>query len=669
MKQLLYGVAYYFEYLPFDRIDQDIKMMKAANINVVRIGESTWSTYEPQDNQFDFSKLSYVLKKMKSAGISVIIGTPTYAFPAWLARKHPEVLVEVDGVRRDYGARQIMDITNPTFRYYAKRIIAKMLAITRAFSNVIGYQVDNETKHYGTSSKNVQMEFVDYLKSKFNDDIDKLNFEYGLDYWSNRVSSWEDFPSVNGTINGSLAGEFAKFQRKIVTDYLAWQVGIVRPYLHDNQFITHNFDFEWRGYSYGVQPDVNHFEAAKALDIVGIDVYHPSQNELTGTEISFAGDIARSIKNKNYLVLETQAQAFKKWTPYPGQLYQLAFSHIASGAEMVEYWHWHSIHNSFESYWKGLLSHDFKPNPVYNEAKKVGEMFKKLSPKLVDLSINSQVAFVVDNDSLTATSSGWLEFGISDTKNYNDVFRKLYDGFYQKNIQIDIMTPETIDLNKYKLVVVPMLYTSDEKFLKQLNAYVEQGGNVLYTFKDGVADKNVKIRTDVQPAIIKKAVGAHYEMFVDPNGEQIEDCSGVFEDVNSQITDWAELLVPDGAKVLAKYNNHWKRYAAIVENKYGAGMTWYLGCFPNNEIVLRLIEHIVQTLKIQKLYTVEFPIIIKRCINSQANVIDFVFNYSDEQRIITVPVDGKELQSEENVMNTQKLVLKPWDVKIIEQRN
>ncbi|KIO96822.1 Beta-galactosidase [Levilactobacillus brevis] len=48
MKDILYGTAYYYEYLPVDRLDKDIEMMKAANINVVRIGESTWSTYEPQ---------------------------------------------------------------------------------------------------------------------------------------------------------------------------------------------------------------------------------------------------------------------------------------------------------------------------------------------------------------------------------------------------------------------------------------------------------------------------------------------------------------------------------------------------------------------------------------------------------------------------------------------
>ena len=40
MDKLLYGVAYYDEYMPYDRLDEDVKMMKAANINVVRIMRS-----------------------------------------------------------------------------------------------------------------------------------------------------------------------------------------------------------------------------------------------------------------------------------------------------------------------------------------------------------------------------------------------------------------------------------------------------------------------------------------------------------------------------------------------------------------------------------------------------------------------------------------------------
>ncbi|WP_186786929.1 beta-galactosidase, partial [Oenococcus oeni] len=188
------------------------------------------------------------------------------------------------------------DITSPAYLFYGERIIRKMLEHINEHPAIIGYQVDNETKSYGTSSSNVQAGFVKYIKKEFNNDIEKFNREFGLDYWSNRINSWEDFPSMDGTINGSLGTEFAKYQRQLVTDYLKWQVNIVNEYKKSKQFVTHNFDFEWRDYSYGIQPDVNHFDAAETLDFVGTDIYHPSQSKLTGTEISFAGDLIRSIK-------------------------------------------------------------------------------------------------------------------------------------------------------------------------------------------------------------------------------------------------------------------------------------------------------------------------------------------------------------------------------------
>ena len=373
LDKILYGTAYYYEYLPYDRLDKDIAMMKKANINLVRIGESTWSTYELQDGVFDFSPLDKVLDAMDEANISVIVGTPTYAIPTWLVKKYPEIMVTTKEGQKKYGSRQIMDITNPVFLKYAERIIKKMINHVANHPAIIGYQIDNETKHYGTSGENVQKQFVEHIKNKFSGDINKFNKEFGLDYWSNRINSWDDFPSVDGTINGSIGAEFEKFQREIVTKYLNWQATLVRELKKENQFITHNFDFEWRGYSYGIQPDVNHFEASKCLDITGIDVYHPSQENFTGAEISFAGDIARRTKHKNYFVLETQAQAFNDRVPFPGQLKLAAYSHIASGANMIEYWHWHSIHNSAETYWKGILSHDFNPNPVYNEVSETGK--------------------------------------------------------------------------------------------------------------------------------------------------------------------------------------------------------------------------------------------------------------------------------------------------------
>ncbi|MCT8395025.1 beta-galactosidase [Weissella soli] len=668
---LLYGVAYYFEYLPYDRIDEDIKMMLAANINVVRIGESTWSTYEPEDGVFDFSKLIYTLEKMQQAGIAVIVGTPTYAFPAWLAKKYPEVLVENDGQRQLYGRRQIMDITSPVFRAYAERIIRRMLSEVIHFDNIIGYQVDNETKHYGTSAAHVQAAFIQKMKVTFDGDLAALNQAFGLNYWSNRINSWEDFPSVNGTINASLAGAFSKFQRELVTDYLSWQVDIVNDYKKANQFVTHNFDFEWRDYSYGIQPDVNHFSAAQALDVAGVDVYHPSQKQLTGVENSFVGDVARNLKQQNYLVLETQAQAFKSWTPYPGQLYQLAFNHIANGANMVEYWHWHSIHNSFETYWKGLLSHDFQPNPVYNEAKQVGQDFKRLSDKLVNLKHDATVAIVVDNESLTTTSDDrWMEFGVGDHVKYNDVFRRIYDSFYRQNIRTDILNPQTIALDQYALVVVPMLYVSDRSFLQRLNDYIHEGGHVLFTFKDGVADEHIKVRTALQPAIIQEAVGAHYQLFVDPNGEKLRDVSGVFQDSDLVISDWSELLVTDTATSLANYDDHWAQYAAITENHYGAGMAWYLGTWASASVIDQLIKHVVKNSNVAPSpYGVAWPLIVKSAENHEHAHIDFLFNFSDQTQQITLPFDGVELLHQENINSNQQWELAPWSVKILERRD
>jgi beta-galactosidase len=151
--QLLFGAAYYDEYMPYDRLDKDISMMKDAGINVVRIAESTWSTMEPQEGVYDFSHIDRVLRAMHKAGISVIIGTPTYAVPTWLVKKYPDVLAITSRGQNQYGARQNMDITNIHFRSYAEKAIRKMLEHIKDQPAVIGYQVDNETKSYGTAQR------------------------------------------------------------------------------------------------------------------------------------------------------------------------------------------------------------------------------------------------------------------------------------------------------------------------------------------------------------------------------------------------------------------------------------------------------------------------------------------------------------------------------------
>lgn len=665
MKQLLYGVAYYDEYMPYERLEEDIRMMKEAGINLVRIAESTWSTHEPQNGVFDFSSVDRVLTAMHRAGIHVIIGTPTYAVPTWMVREHPDVLaVTPDGPGR-YGARQIMDITNPTYLFYAERIIRKLIARVCGHPAVIGYQIDNETKHYRTSGPNVQLRFAKYIKDKFGT-VERVNQEFGLDYWSNRINSWEDFPSVVGTINGSLGAEFARFQRRLVTEFLALQASIVNEYKRPDQFVTHNFDFGWRDGSFGVQPDVDHFSAAETLDIVGVDIYHPSQDNLTGKEISFCGDTARSLKQANYFVLETQAQAFPNWTPYPGQLRLQAFSHLASGANMVEYWHWHSIHNAIETYWKGLLSHDMGPNPTYEEAMTIGRDFARLSPKLINLKKKNRAALLVSNEALTALQ--W--FPLPGRKaDYNDIVRLMYDRLYEMNIGCDILSPDSDALDQYDLIVIPALYAASDDTLDRLNRYVENGGHVVYTFKSGFANEHIKVRTNVQPGRIDEVCGIRYSQFIQPDKVILKgDPFGVGAEHNT-VEVWMELLTPTTAEALAWYEHpHWGAYAAVTENRYGKGIATYIGCMPSAQVMAKVLE---RASKAAGLWGPEqdcrYPLIVKSGTNEAGREIRYFFNYSDASISFTYSYeDGTELLSNRKVCINEQIELDRWGVAIVE---
>jgi len=666
--KLLFGVAYYDEYMPYDRLDKDVQMMKDAGINVVRIAESTWSTEEPQEGVYDFSHIDRVLNAMNKAGIKVIIGTPTYAVPTWLVRKYPDVLAITPRGQNQYGARQNMDITNVHYRQYAEDIIRKILAHIKDHPAIIGYQVDNETKAYGTSGPNVQKQFVEYMKDKYKS-LDTINKVFGLDYWSNRINNWDDFPSVNGSINASLTSEFAKFQRKLVTDYLAWQAAIVREYKRPDQFITQNFDFDWKGYSYGIQTEVDHFAAAKALDIAGVDIYHPTEDHLTGLEISFGGDVARSMKNgQNYLVMETEAQGFAQWVPYPGQLRLQAFSHLASGADMVEYWHWHSIHNSAETYWKGLLSHDFEPNPTYLEAKTIGADFARLSPQLIDLKKDNKVAILFSNEALTAFNA--FSFGWGSRETYNDILRQYYDALYKMNVGVDFIDPSTIDINKYKLIVVPALYAAPDSLLKKLNLYVKNGGHIVYTFKSGFSDQNVKVRYTKQPGIINEACGITYSQFTEPVNVSLKD-DPFNAGKDNTIQRWMELITPGTAKVLAYYDHPvWGKYAAVTENSYGKGTATYVGCWTSNAITAKIMENAVKETGLWGTdQNLKFPLITKSGVNQYHKNIHYYFNYSAKPASFDYPHKaGKELLSGASIAANENVPIDAWGVKIIEEK-
>ncbi len=670
---VLYGVAYYHEYMPTDRLDKDIQMMKDANITVVRVGESTWSLFEPQEGKFEFTWMDRILDKMQQAGIKVILGTPTYSIPAWMAHKHPEVLIKYPGgAQAYYGIRQNMDITNPTFLFYSERIIRKMMQQYAKHPAIIGFQVDNETTSRNVNNYDAFVGFVNYVKDKFKS-LDTLNKVWGLNYWGMNINSWEEFPTRDGATNPSYLLEWERYKRKIVADFLTWQSQIVREYKRPEQFVTQCF-------MPAIQ-DIDHTATAKYMDIVAVNVYHPQENELTGVEIAFAGDYFRGIKKANYLITETNAQT-TSWSsqfqkpPYDGQLRMNVFGHLASGANMVEYWHWHSIHNGQETYWKGVLSHDLQQNRAYKEVSQTAKELKDIGTHLVNLKKTNKVAILFSQDSYYGIefmkysnqtgSHPWFSFN-----GYMDQWLKpMHEALYKQNIESDIILDKD-DFGKYSLLVIPPLYIASDSLLQRINDYVKNGGHVVMAMKSGFANENSAVRAQLAPGPLRKAAGFYYQEFANIDATGLKgDPYKVGADKNI-VKDWAEFIIPETATALAYYNDkHWGKYPAITNNSYGKGSLTYIGTVVSKEIMSAVMQSAVQQAGIstpaQKL---AYPIIVRSGVNGQGKTIHYIFNYSDDAKTAAYPFkDGSELLDKKNVKLNDDLQIEAWGVKIIEEK-
>ncbi|MFT8988058.1 MAG: beta-galactosidase [Bifidobacterium psychraerophilum] len=698
----LFGTAYYDEYMPkdVDRINTDMEMMQTAGINVIRIAESTWSTCEPQPGEFDFTHVDRALEAAHKHHIDVIVGTPTYAVPSWLVAMHPDVLAETPAGPGHYGARQIMDIVNPSYLFYAERVIRALIAHVADHPAVIGYQVDNETKYYDSVSHDMQMLFVKHLRKRFSDDLDALNNTFGLDYWSNRINAWEDFPDVRASINESLRGAFDAFRREQVSEFLGWQADIVREYARDGQFVTHNFDFEWRGHSYGVQPAVDHFKAAAHMDIAGVDIYHPTEDALSGKEIAFGGDMTRSIRSgANYIVLETQAQGQHGWLPYPGQLRLQAYSHLASGADGVMYWHWHSIHNSFESYWKGLLSHDLESNPTYEEAGVFGREIAdpKVGPRILHLRKHNPVAIMVSNESLSALEWFRLETGLPDGTGpgYNDVLRRIYDALFELNIECDFVPADaSIErLGAYQAVITPALYCATQECIDTLKEYVRAGGHLISTLRSFVADENVTIWHDKAPHGLDDVFGSSYQQFTRPQdtGLAFTEAFAGQAPVSSQANALIELLTPERNEDVIAWYDHpvWKHYAAVTRHQYGSGWAEWIGTVPDDHSTRALLREALGNAGLIDDRRASLPegLVIRTGSNEAGETISYLLNYTASTAAFDSPVSGEViiapraisirgvaalpegaeegLSTSDHVSEGERISIAPWNLAVI----
>jgi len=640
METILYGAAYYPEYMPYERLDKDVELMQKAGISVVRVGESGWGLWEPEDGRFDYAWMDRVVDRLQKAGIKVIMGTPTYSI----------VITRLDGRTITYGLRQNADLLNPTYRFYCERVIRKIAEHYKDNPAVIGYQIDNETSSGGAANHDVQVGFVEYLKHKFKT-VDELNKDWGLNYWGQRLNDWTEIPPREGILNPGWKLEWERYSQWITTDFLAWQASIVNQYK---------------------RPDVNESEIAKSLDIVAVNPYHGTQDEYDGEATSYEGDYSRSLKHTNYLVTETNAEAIgwdskNQYPPYDGQLRLDVYTHIASGANMVEYWHWHSLHYGQETYWKGVLGHDLEPGRAYDEVSRTAHELRRIGPQIVDARHPNQVAILYSRDSYYGIE--FMKF--SDHENYRSILRQMYHALYQSNVGVDFVFPESTNFSDYKVILVPPLYVASDAVLDKLVDYVRGGGHVVMSFKSGFTNEYDTVRWTMMPGILREAAGFHYQEFSNLRQPIALKGDPFHAGADNKVSDWAEMLILDSAEGLAYYDHpFFGKYPAITRNHFGKGTLTYEGTVLTPKLQAQVLLDVLHSAGVSGPDQNLPPNVrVRHGTSRTGKHLYYYMNYSSEAQSFSYPYSsGTDLLTQTAVAHSQQITVKPWNLFIIEEK-
>jgi beta-galactosidase len=681
---ILFGAAYYAEYHREDRTAADLDLMKKAGFTVIRVGESVWSTWEPRDGEFDLDWLQPVLDGAHSRGIAVILGTPTYAVPPWLQTAYPEIAAERrTGERVPWGARQEVDYSHPAFLFHAERILRAVTARYADHPAVIGFQVDNEPGLQLFHNRGSFQRFVRRLKAQYGN-VETLNREWGLTYWSHRIDEWSELWTPDGNTLPQYDLAWRRYQADLTTEFIAWQADLVRGYAHEGHFVTTCIAYP--------RPALNDEALVANLDITAGNPYYAMQDHLDATmELAQVtpwttsgvpamlrqADRLFSSKQSRFLVTETDAQSIGgsefNLPPYPGQLTQAAFAFISRGAAMIEYWHWHSLPYGTETYWGGVLPHSLEPGRVYEELAVLGANLGAIGNALDGFEPDADVAILWSTDSRFA-----FEFfpplaaadGRPDRGSYQRIVDAFHDGVVAAGAQSRILhVGQAHDIGAAKLaarfpvLVAPALYVASDGDLDLLQDYAAAGGHLILGIRTGYGDEEARARVEVAPARLREAAGVHYEEFsnlrhaVPVNGSDTFDVS---EDATAEL--WADGLLSDGAAVLARYRHpRFDAFAAVTSNEHGAGRITVVGTVPSRALAVDLVRWAVQSPIADALAPDRnLPVTVTSGTLPDGRRAWFAFNWSWSETVLTLARDVTGLASSISHKKGAQLPLAAW---------
>ncbi len=583
------GIDYYPEHWPNHLLDEDLDRIVDLGANAIRVGEFAWHLIEPVEGTFDFSFFDRVIEKAKAKGLTVVYGTPTATFPAWLHHAYPEILSrDSAGVTRTFGGRRVYCYNSDKYREMSLIMVEKLVKHYAEEPSLIMWQIDNELGHEGSDDcycDNCHRGFREFLADKYGT-IENLNDVYGTIFWGHTYNHLGEIPMPTPTItthNPVLKLDWARFRSMSINRFAAEQIACVKAHKGAHQLITHNF---FGGY---FDRRYDQSQLSEGLDVVAFDnypVWGGLMTPMTPAEIAMGHDYIRGLKNQNFWVMEqligAQGHDDIGYLPRDGESTLWASQAMARGCESLFYFRYRGLHKGAEQFCQGILDSDNTINDKYRE---VQSFFKtvKAQDQLLKTPIKSVVAVLYDYD------NRWSWHGQRQSRDfdYSQEILRCYRPFHKLNVSIDVVDCQK-SWDGYGVLILPVMQVLDKPLSDRLRAFVEKGGTVLFSFRSAIKDQNNNIVFgEKAPVYLNDFVGATvktYEALADGKSVEIIANSNLADNAAGEMIGsvvgegkvWRDLLEVTSAKSLFNYGAPYQDFSACTVNQYGQGKVYYV---------------------------------------------------------------------------------------------
>ncbi|EET59985.1 beta-galactosidase trimerization domain protein [Marvinbryantia formatexigens DSM 14469] len=666
IKKILYGGDYNPEQWPEEVWQEDVRLMKKAHINMVTLNVFSWAALQPDEDVYDFEKLDKIMELMRSEGFLVCLATSTGAHPAWMARRHPDILrTDAEGRKRRFGGRHNSCPNSPTYRHYAAKLAGKLAERYRDYDNIVAWHISNE---FGGECycENCERAFREWLKKKYGT-VENMNRAFYTAFWGHTFYDWDEvvppnflsehFRSQSGeerTMFQGISLDYRRFNSDSMLECFCLERDAIRRVMPQVPVTTNLMGF---------YKPLDYQKWAKEMDFVSWDSYpHPEDSP---AEVALNHDLMRGIGGQDSFVLMEQTPSVTNWHPYnrlkrPGEMRLLSYQAAAHGADAIQFFQIRRTMGACEKFHGAVIDHAGREDTrVFREITQLGAELETLQDVFLEGRTPSEVGILFDWDNWWAVE---YSAGPSVRMKYLDAVKDYYTAAFSMNVPVDIIGAEDA-LTPYKVVIAPLLYMCKSGVAERIRSFVENGGIFITTYFSGIVDEHDLVYPGGYPGPLRDVLGIWVEENdALPDGE--ENCF-VYEGAQYPAAVLCDLMHLCGAEALASYGrDFYQGTPVITKNTLGSGCAYYVGTRSDAAFYRHFLKNIFRDAGVQPPVTVPEGVEAAVRGNDRNNVL-FLLNHTGAQTAFAAGGAWENLLTGETYQAGQTLVLEKNGVLVL----